>query len=173
MPRRTESRSRSRADESPVERAKRLALGRLSRRPLSRAELVEWLAARGCDEADALAAAEELARLGLLGDARLAEALAREAERKGPRARRAVESKLARRSLDPGDAAAVLDERFAGRSALEDAIRLAESTARRTSAALGPAARARRIHAALARAGYDEETCSEAVQRVLRLAAPD
>jgi regulatory protein len=160
------ARARSKS-ESGLDRAKRLAASRLNRRACSAEELVEWLAAKACTPGDARAAADEMARLGFLDDRALADAIARQAERKGPKARATVEAKIAKRRISPGARDGVLEDRFANRTAMQDAVQFAESKLSALPKKLDPAARARRLFGALARRGFDDETCEEAVTRVL------
>lgn len=160
------ARARSKS-ESGLDRAKRLAASRLNRRACSTEELIEWLASKACTPGDARAAADEMARLGFLDDRALADAIARQAERKGPKARAAVEAKITKRRISPAARDTALEDRFAGRSAVQDAVQFAESKLPAMPKKLDPAARARRLFGALARRGFDDDTCEEAVRRVM------
>ncbi len=153
--------------ESGLDRAKRLAASRLDRRACSTEELIEWLVAKACTPGDARAAADEMARLGFLDDHALADAIARQVERRGPKARATVEAKIARRRIGPAARVSVLEDRFAGRSAMQDAVQFAESKLSAMPKTLDAAARARRLFGALARRGFDDDTCEEAVRRAM------
>lgn len=154
----------ARPQESSLERAKRLALERLNRRALSRAELVEWLASRGCSRGDAEATADEMARLGAIDDAALTGAIARRSEWSGPRARRALDAAAERRRIDRDQSARALDEHFNGRRESLDAAAYAERALAAMPPDLPTEAKARRIFTRLLARGYEESTAEEVVR---------
>lgn len=153
-----------RSKPSPVDRAVRRALRLLKAREHTRAELLARLLSAGVEPADAHAA---LDRLGsLVDDARAAESHAHRLTARGPLARERLVSLLESRGVDPPVA------RSAARRALPDsesqaARQAAQRAARRLPPSADPATRYRRVLAALARAGFDEETASDAARAVL------
>ncbi len=139
---------------------------RLARaRPRTRAELVARLKERGHDATVAAAAADRLAAAGAIDERALAEIAAiGMAERRV--SRRLARDRLAQRGIDEGQAAQAVERAFGRQSDLDRAV---EAATRRAASMRGldPAAARRRLAAFLARRGYDEETCLEAVRLVL------
>lgn len=93
----------------------------LARREYGRAELRMRLLGRGVTEADADAALDELARRGLLSDARYAEALV--AQKAGRYGRRAIAHELKEKGVEAGAASSALAS-LAGRDEVEEALAL-------------------------------------------------
>ena len=93
----------------------------LARRDYGRAELRARLVARGVDGAEADAALDELARRGLLSDARYAEALV--AQKAGRWGRRAIAHEMKEKGVD-ADAASTALAPLAGRDEVEEALAL-------------------------------------------------
>ncbi len=139
---------------------------RLARaRPRTRAELVQRLTERGHSAEVAVAAAERLADSGAIDERTVAEVAAiGMAERRV--SRRLARDRLVQRGIDEGQAARAIERAFGDRDDLDLAI---EAARRRAAAVRGlePDAARRRLSGFLARRGYDEETCHEAVRVVL------
>lgn len=93
----------------------------LARREYGRVELRARLLARGVDAPEADAALDELARRGLLSDARYAEALV--AQKAGRYGRRAIAHEMKEKGVEPGAAASALAS-LAGRDEVEEALAL-------------------------------------------------
>ena len=93
----------------------------LARREYGRAELRARLLTRGVAEADADAALDELARRGLLSDARYAEAIV--AQKAGRYGRRAIAHALKDKGVDEAAAASALAA-LAGRDEVDEALAL-------------------------------------------------
>jgi len=150
--------------KSPVERAVARAVRLLKARERTRAELRERLSAAGFDGATVEAA---MGRLGsLVDDARAAESHAHRLTARGPVGREHLVARLE----DRGVGRALADE--AATRSLPDtesraAAEAAARAARRIPASLDAPTRWRRLLAALARAGFAEETAGEAARRVL------
>ncbi|MEM1423984.1 MAG: RecX family transcriptional regulator [Planctomycetota bacterium] len=140
----------------------------VQRRAVTRKGLVDALAKKGHDRADAGEAAEALERVGLIDDARVAEAAARSASRKGDIGVRLLEQKLMQKGVGREDAKAAAAGALEGRDIMEDALGLARKKARSSAGRLEHDAASRRIAASLARRGFDPETCRQATRRALR-----
>ncbi|HYE61071.1 MAG TPA: RecX family transcriptional regulator [Phycisphaerales bacterium] len=140
-------------------RAKMKAIALLKVKARSRAELRERLVAAGFGADACDLAIEELAREKRLDDAALTQNITQRAEQKGLSASAAA-AKLESRGLSPTAAATATGE-------LDRATEAARNRAGRLPESLPAPTRARRLLAALARLGYEEETAREAVQRVL------
>ena len=93
----------------------------LARREYGRAELRARLLMRGVAETDADAALDELARRGLLSDARYAEAVV--AQKAGRYGRRAIAHALKEKGVDEAAAASALTA-LAGRDEVDEALAL-------------------------------------------------
>lgn len=93
----------------------------LARREYGRAELRARLLMRGVAEVDADAALDELARRGLLSDARYAEAVV--AQKAGRYGRRAIAHALKEKGVDEAAAASALTA-LAGRDEVDEALAL-------------------------------------------------
>lgn len=93
----------------------------LARREYGRAELRARLLMRGIAEADADTALDELARRGLLSDARYAEAVV--AQKAGRYGRRAIAHALKEKGVDEAAAASALTA-LAGRDEVDEALAL-------------------------------------------------
>jgi regulatory protein len=102
---------------SPLSTAVRL----LARREYPRAELRARLIGRGVDERDADAALDELARRGLLSDARYAEAVV--AQKAGRYGKRAIAHALREKGVDTAAAAGAL-QALDGRDEVDEALAL-------------------------------------------------
>ena len=93
----------------------------LARREYGRAELRARLLMRGIAEADADTALDDLARRGLLSDARYAEAVV--AQKAGRYGRRAIAHALKEKGVDEAAAASALTA-LAGRDEVDEALAL-------------------------------------------------
>lgn len=159
---------RERACRVVGEAGARLAALRLLRvRARSSAELRERLAGRYPAEAvdKALGA---LVRGGVVDDARLADGLAEALGKVRPHGREAVRERLERARLGAEMLEGALDAHAPASGEGRRAVEAAMAQVRRLSAlGLGPAAMRRRLFGVLARRGFDAETASEAVERVL------
>ena len=140
----------------------------IQRRAVTKKGLVDTLARKGHARTDAEQAAEALQRVGLIDDERVAEAAARSAARKGDVGRRLVEQKLRQKGVGAKDAKAAAERALEGRDAMEDALAFARKKARGSMGRVDHVAATRRIGSALARRGFDPETCREATRRALR-----
>ncbi|GAB4515218.1 MAG: hypothetical protein Tsb0013_19740 [Phycisphaerales bacterium] len=145
----------------------------VQRRAVTKKGLVDALAKKGHDREDAREAAEALERVGLIDDARVAEAAARSAARKGDLGRRLLEQKLMQKGVGREEARSAAERALEGRDPMEDALALARKKARSVAGRLDHATATRRIGAALARRGFDPETCREATRRALRESGGD
>ncbi|MCB9841420.1 MAG: RecX family transcriptional regulator [Phycisphaeraceae bacterium] len=138
----------------------------------SRERSVAWVRARLAEKGHAEAAIERaieaLQRDGLLDDARAA---AGAADRMAGRGLAAglIEFKLQRAGIAASDAGEAVREAVRGETALDRAERLVRSrlAVARSGRAAGDARLRARLFRLLARNGFDEETCAEALRRVL------
>ncbi len=133
----------------------------------SRAALTERLIERDIAPEVAARVVARLEASGLVDDARLAEETVSRTLARGPAGRARLAAQLAGMGVPEAVAEAALDRHFDERDALADAEALARTKLRALPPRLDDAARARRLGAALVRRGFDEETASEAVRRVL------
>ena len=152
---------------SPTSAAQREAAKDVAKRLLrttdrSRAALIQRLIERDVAPDIAEAAVDDLERVGLVDDARLAEQLIASALARGPVGRDRLAAKL-----EGTIAAAALDAAFADRDPAADADAAARVHLRTLPPRLDTAARARRLAAALARRGFDADTVDTAVRTVL------
>lgn len=151
--------ARNAPDPAARERVKARALRLLARREHGVRELGEKLLKKaGTDPDDVRAVVQELVDEGLLSDARYAEAVARDAVRLRPRARRQLVGELVGRGVPAPLAARSVDAAFADEEVDDDVLarRLAESYLPRIAGR--PAdARWRRLAGYLQRRGFDNE----------------
>ena len=146
--------------------AARRDAARLARaRPRTRAEIVRRLTERGHDVAIAAAAADRLAEAGAINERSVVDAAAiGMAERRV--SRRLARDRLVQRGIDAQQAEEAVERAIGSRNDLDRAV---EAARRRAATLRGvePAVARRRLAAFLARRGYDEEDCLEAVRVVL------
>lgn len=153
--------------------ARSLALKILGHRAVTRRELLRRLERKGHALPDAEAAADALAKMGLLDDQALAARyVASQLERK-PAGSALLRAKLARRGVESAVARRVVDEALAAGNPLEDATdlarrRLERLRAGRTGKTLEPMVVKRRIFGLLARRGFDAETARRAVEAAMK-----
>ncbi len=147
-------------------KAKKKALSLLKVKDRTAHELRDRLVAAGHPPTGVDAALAELAREGLLNDSALARASLERDLAKG-HSPRAAAHKLATRGIHDAD----MPSPPTGE--LERAVAAAQARAAKLPPDLPPHARARRLLAALARLGYEEDTARDAAVRVLGFAAFD
>ena len=147
-----------------IEAAKDAAMKALAGRDLTRAELLELLVQRRHAPQAVEAALAELEEVGIVDDRRVAiQYVERRIEEESP-TRAILDAELLERGVESGLAATVLDERSAGRDEGADALDLARDRVRRSKPDLTPEVIRRRVYAFLAKRGYDEDTCRQAVE---------
>lgn len=135
------------------------ALGFLSRRGLSSAELRRRLERRGFDRDAIEAEVERLQRAGLLDDEAFASAWVAERERRAPRSGRLLKAELRQHGIGAESAAAAIT----GVDDRETAIALARTRARRVHANDFHSFAAK-VGGFLQRRGFDHETAMEATR---------
>lgn len=139
------------------------ALKALAARELTRFELTEKLVKR-FDPDDVDAAVLELEALGMVDDRRVATLyIQRRLDEDSP-SRTMLETELLERGLEAGLVSTALHEAFKGRDEVGEALELARDRVRRSRPDLAPEVIRRRVFAFLARRGYDEDVCRQAVQ---------
>ena len=111
----------SRRDDKPAPSAISAAVRMLARREYASAELRARLIRRGIGEREADAALDELARRGLLSDARYAEAVV--SQKAGRYGRRAIAHALKEKGVDAGAASDAL-RALEGRDEVDEALAL-------------------------------------------------
>jgi SOS response regulatory protein OraA/RecX len=154
---------KDRKDEFPA--AWRRAVRALARRPVTRRELASLLGKRfGADMVKRVL--DDLERQSLLSDPAAAEAIAHARARTGA-ATGQIEQRLLDRGVAPELARRAAKKATAHRSDEAEAFRLARERVRAAPARLSPDALRRRVFAWLARRGYDELTCQDAVERAV------
>ncbi|MCC5787412.1 MAG: regulatory protein RecX [Phycisphaerales bacterium] len=142
------------------------ALRILTARDRSRATLLRKLAEKDHSPAHANAAADHLARLGLLDDRRYAENLVRAQLARKPAGRSFLLARLRKDGIDQKLAETVIAEALAPRDLAAEAADLARRKAR-TMQTLAPEIRQRRLFAMLARRGFDPDTARAALELAL------
>jgi regulatory protein len=144
--------------------AKGLALKALADRDLTRAELTELMVQKRHAPQIVEAALLELEELGVVDDRRVAMLFVqRRVEDEAP-TRAVLETELMERGVEAGLVQAVLDEAVSGRDEGKEALEIARDRVRRSRPDLKPEVIRRRVYAFLARRGYDDETCRQAVE---------
>lgn len=151
------------ADAETAEKARAATRRLVNARPRSRAELLAVIVGKGFNESIAERVVTEFERAGIVDDARLAASIAESARSRRPAGRALIEQKLAARSVDADAAAAAAENAFRGVNELEEARQLARDQNARMPGTLDASARARRLFALLARRGFREEICEQAV----------
>jgi regulatory protein len=146
-------------------KAKKKALALLKVKDRTSHELRDRLTRAGFEPHGIEAALAELTREKLLSDQTLARASIDRDLAKG-RSIHAAAQRLATRGISHADIQSPKGE-------LDRAIAAAKARAAKLPANLPPQARARRLLAALARLGYEEDTARDAAARVLGFADPD
>ena len=149
------------AGERPL--AMNRALGALGYRARTEHELRGRLLRAGYAGETVNLVVGRLGELGYLDDEEFARSWAREGARKkyGPRR---IRQDLKRAGVDEEVVRAAVEDEFAGRSELEEAVAAAR---RRYNTGEGSDAQARRVYGFLARRGYSAEVCAE-VARLYR-----
>ena len=148
-----------------VERARRAALQILSRRAISKNDLIARLLKRGHESNDSHRVVEELRTDGWLDDERLANSLLHELRQRGPIGRELAIRKLEARGISTAVAERAVTEALADQDVVAEAVAFAQLRLRRerTSARKGTA---RRIAAALAQRGFEEMTIEAALDQL-------
>jgi len=149
------------------DRARKIAVRLLETADRSRAALLERLIERDIAPACAEAVVSELERARLVDDERLAEETVSRTLARGPAARAGLSARLASLGVPAEIAERALDDAFDGRDPVPDAEALARQRVRTMPPTLAPEARARRLAAALARRGFDEDTVGTVVRRIV------
>jgi regulatory protein len=141
------------------------AVRALARRPLSVAELRERLAAK-FDPGEVDRVIADLQRRRLLSDAAAADAIAH-ARRKRGHSAPDIEQRLTDRGIDAATARRAARDAADSRSDDALAFDLAAQRVRTAPPTLTPDAIRRRTYAWLARRGYPEDLCRDAVERAM------
>jgi regulatory protein len=152
------------AEGDPVAVAREIALRQLTVRARSRAELARALARKQVPEDVAATVLDRLAEVGLVDDEVFARDWLAAGERR-QRSRRALLSELAEKGVERDVAEAVAAELDADRD-----YAVARAYAQRKARGLGrvePAARYRRLAAALARRGFPASVVAQVTKEVL------
>lgn len=160
--------------EQAVTDARYWALRAIARAPVSSGMLELKLRRKGADAASARHVIADLTTRGWLNDRAYAENLVAAELRRKPAGARLLEAKLRSKRIDAPTATeivrrAIADRDGAGIDESAEALRLAERKARSLLAAvrsgrLEPRAAQQRVYAALARRGFDPETCGRAAR---------
>ena len=150
--------------------AKSYALRAIAHRPLSVAELLAKLTARGYDATAADAAVHDLRNVGLLDDRRFARDFIRAQLARKPAGRALLTAGLRRRRIDNATAREAVDEILEGTDLASGAGHLAAARLRRMDPRLEPEVLRRRLFGLLARRGFDPETARDAVDRAMKAA---
>lgn len=154
-------------DSIERDKARRYVLASVSRRAVSRARLAQALAKRGHSSQVIEATLDDVQRLGLIDDRALAESMARGLLSRSPSGARFIEQKLIMRGIAHDLAKEIAVTACAARDPLDDAITLANKKVSTGSRSADAATVQRRVYAALARRGFDPETCRVATQRAM------
>lgn len=158
-------------EEARVAGERALAMGRalnlLGYRARSEAEIRDRLRRREFGIETIEAVVERLRELGYVDDEEFARNAARQrARRYGPRR---VTADLRKSGVDSDTAQRAVEEEFAERSELDDAL---SAAARRYNAG-GSDAEARRVYGFLTRRGYSADVCAEVARRYREAGSPE
>ena len=153
------------AVESTVQqsKARAAALAILARRAMSSVEVAERLQRKGIATDIAAKTVRQLARDRWIDDEALARQVVESALRKGPIGSRALVARLERRGIGTAISIRVVKASLATADPRDDAVKLARQQATRNARG-GPASVGRRVAAALARRGFDEDVIDEALR---------
>lgn len=149
------------------EEAMRAAMSTAGRSSVSRRRLIDKLCQKGHDRALATEAAARMVELGLVNDEAAADAAAKTIARRTPSGRALIESKLRGAGFEGTVARAAAEQAASERDARADALALARKKVRVLPRGLEPMARRRRVEGALARRGFDPDTCRWAAKQAL------
>ncbi|MCX7599662.1 MAG: RecX family transcriptional regulator [Armatimonadetes bacterium] len=138
----------------------------LARRSRSRAEIRRYLKTKGFDQTTIETVLGQLERLGYVDDAAHSRAYAEQLVAQGRSGPRAVYAKLRQRGVAAEVAKAAVDDALSGMDQDAMAQRLAERRLR-TLAALDVYTKRRRLYEYLARRGFDPDTISSVIARVV------
>lgn len=150
------------------EKARTAAVRWTSARAISRASLETRLGRYQLSAADRTALVDELQARGLVDDAALADALVESKLTRGPVALDGLIAAVRGRGVGEAEARAAASDALRGRDPGTDARELAATRLRSLPPGLDVQTIRRRLFAHLARRGFDEETATEAVDRVLK-----
>lgn len=146
--------------------AHRRALNVLGYRARTRAELARRLSRSGHARDSIDAVLDRLEAAGLLDDAQLARRAAESEVARKPAGPRLLEAKLRARGIDASTARDAARDATADRDLAADAYTFAERRYRSMPPGLPRDAVRRRLYAALARRGFDPETCRSVLERL-------
>lgn len=163
----TEELARRVAEADETERARQVARRIVNARPRSRSEIIDKIVAKEFSRAAGERVADELARAGVVDDARLAASIIASVRRRGGAGRRLLEQKLRARGIDRDTAAVAIDAALEASDPYGEALALARARAGRMSAGLDAAARSRRLYGLLSRRGFSGEVCGRVVREVV------
>lgn len=141
------------------------ALRGLKRKPMSRCQVEQLLRERGHDAGVIDQAIARLCELRMIDDAALAVELLREMQKNRPAGSAMLRAKLEQRGLDAGAIDNALRGSDSPQAARQQAMRVARMKLK-AMARLDPATQARRLWAALARRGFDEQIVEQVVREV-------
>lgn len=158
--------TRQRATAS-IDRIRRDALDRLSRRPMSRSRLADALTRRWKNEPGVRDVIARLERAGLLDDRAFAAEAIRQELARAPAGAELLVQRLLGLGVDEELARDQAARTLEGSDPRADARTLAESRLRSIPARLPRPDRARRLGAVLARRGFDMDTIEEVVRALL------
>jgi regulatory protein len=147
-------------EEGTIESGYHKALGFLSYRPRSRAEVEAYLQKRGIPETQAEAIIERLERAGMVNDAEFAQFWVENRERFRPRGPRALRYELRSKGISDE----IIEQALASVDVSDGAYRSASKKARQ-SGQLDRQTFVRKIMEYLARRGFDYEVAREAAER--------
>lgn len=137
-----------------------VALERLGRRSYARQELIDRLEQQGHDNRDVEHVVDELAEMGWLDDRLHALSVARRIFDRSPCSRSMLIDRTMQKSIARDDAEAAADDLLADQDDRDIAQSVAQTMLKRESQTPPTKAR-RRIGAALARRGFDEDTIND------------
>ncbi|MBC7773716.1 MAG: regulatory protein RecX [Pyrinomonadaceae bacterium] len=149
------------------EKARTAAVGWTSKKAMSRARLDARLKRYQLADADRTALVDELQARGLVNDAAFATEVVETKLSREPIALDGLVAALKQRGIEDQDARAAATNALRGRDQAADARELAAKRLHSLPPGLEEAAVRRRLFAYLARRGFDEDTATEAVARII------
>ena len=148
-------------------RARRYASRLIARRAYSRRAIADKIVGHGFGADLARRIVDDFTRVGVLDDDALAESLVQAELSRRPAGRSLLEKKLLARGIDGGTARRAVQRALENRDLVADAAQFARVRASAMPASLDETTRRRRLYAALARRGFDPDTCRVAAEHAL------
>lgn len=161
----TASLAKAAAETTELNAARKAAMSILSRRPLSKAEVLERLVRKGHPQPIAARIVEQLVVDRWIDDAAYGNSIVEEVRGRRPAGKRLLVERLTSRKIERDAAQRIADEVCSGTDPRDDAVRLARQRFD-TMGDLPRVTARRRLASLLARRGFDEDTTEAALHKL-------